>query len=130
MAARRWGRIVTVASTSATTGTAAETAYTVSKHGLLGLTRCLAKAFAARGITANALCPWFVRSEMLDGIVAEEARRQGVSEVEVVRPLTELSPQKRILEPEEIADLALYLCTEGARGVTGQALVIASAFYA
>lgn len=67
---------------------------------------------------------------MLDGIVAEEARRQGVSEVEVVRQLTELSPQKRILEPEEIADLALYLCSEGARGVTGQALVIASAFYA
>lgn len=130
MAARRWGRIVNVASTSATKGTAEETAYTVSKHGLLGLTRCLAKEFAAHGITANALCPWFVRSEMLDGIVAEEARRQGVSEVEVVRQLTELSPQKRILEPEEIADLALYLCTEGARGVTGQALVIASAFYA
>lgn len=80
----------------------------------------------------NALCPWFVRSEMLDGIVAHEARRPGVSEAEVFRQLTELSPQKRILEPQEIADLACYLCAKGARGVTGQALVIVivSAFYA
>jgi NAD(P)-dependent dehydrogenase (short-subunit alcohol dehydrogenase family) len=118
MMARKWGRIIQIASINSKVGSLHGAAYAASKHGLLGLTRTLAAEVARDGITVNAICPGPVRTLMNDKRIEYDAQRRGVSFQEQEASLT---PIGRRLDPEEIAPLAVYLASDEARAVTGQA---------
>jgi NAD(P)-dependent dehydrogenase (short-subunit alcohol dehydrogenase family) len=121
MLARRWGRIITIASINGKIGSLHGAAYAASKHGVLGLTRTLAQEVAPHGITVNAICPGPVHTVMNDRRIEYDARRRGVAFQEQEASLT---PLGRRLEPEEIAPLAVYLASDAAAAVVGQALNI------
>lgn len=118
MLSRRHGRIITVASIAGKIGTLHGAAYSASKHGVLGLTRSLALEVAADGITVNAICPGPVHTLMNDRRIEYDAARRHVSFAEQEKIQTLLG---RRLEPDEIAPLAVYLASDAARAVTGQA---------
>jgi NAD(P)-dependent dehydrogenase (short-subunit alcohol dehydrogenase family) len=121
MLARRWGRIINVASINGKIGSLHGAAYAASKHGLLGLTRTLAMETAAAGITVNAICPGPVHTVMNDRRIEYDANRQGM-DFEVLE--AKLTPLGRRLEPDEIAPLAVYLASDGAATMVGQAINI------
>ncbi len=122
------GRIINVASTAGKNPVPFNTAYSASKHGVLGLTKSVAGEVALSGypgITVNAICPFYVNTEMLsgpEGFINTMAAMSGISREEVLEKSVYRNFQKRALEPEEIASMALYLASEEARGITGQAL--------
>lgn len=118
MIARRWGRIIQMASVNSKVASLHGAAYAASKHGLLGLTRTLALEVARDGITVNAICPGPVKTVMNDKRIDYDAKRRGVSFQEQESSLT---PIGRRLEPEEIAPLAVYFASDEAKAVTGQA---------
>ncbi|MBI3932949.1 MAG: SDR family oxidoreductase [Acidobacteria bacterium] len=122
MSERGWGRVVNVASIAGKTGYAYVSAYAASKHGVLGLTKCAALEMAQKGVTVNAVCPGYVDTPMTDASVARIVEKTGIPAVEIRRRLEDLSPQKRLVTSEEVSALVLFLCTEAARGITGQAL--------
>jgi NAD(P)-dependent dehydrogenase (short-subunit alcohol dehydrogenase family) len=119
-----WGRMINVDSIAGRAGAAYIAAYTASKHALLGLTRAVAAEVAAKGITVNAVCPGYVDTGMTDFSVANISARTGRSSEESRRILERFSPQGRLMTPEEVASMALFLCTEAARGINGQGIVI------
>lgn len=129
MRERGWGRIVNVTSTSSVKGTAEESAYTASKHGLLGLTRCVALEAAPCNVTVNAVCPWFVDTPLVRGFVQREAERTGESAEAIWKRLEAMNPQGRMITAEEVADLIAFLCSDGARSITGQGIIVASGHY-
>ncbi|HEY2797956.1 MAG TPA: SDR family NAD(P)-dependent oxidoreductase [Thermoanaerobaculia bacterium] len=113
------GRIVSLSSVLGRFGVAGYSAYCASKHGVIGLTRSLALELAPRGITVNAICPGWVETEM----ARQGFRRMGTEE-EGRAKAAKMAPLGRVLDPEEIASLAVYLASDEARSVTGQAIVI------
>jgi len=115
---KKAGRIINIASLAGKTGLLHGCAYAASKHGLLGLTRTLALEVADQGITVNAICPGPVRSAANDKRVGYDAERLGMPFEELERRLT---PMGRRLEPEEIAPLAVFLASDEAAAITGQA---------
>jgi 3-hydroxybutyrate dehydrogenase len=116
-----WGRIVNIASTAARQGYPYVAAYVASKHGLLGLTRALALEVAQAGITVNAICPGYVATDLTWESARRIQAKTGRSYEEAVRSLAASSPQRRLIEPEEVAAIAVHLASNEARGVTGQA---------
>jgi 3-hydroxybutyrate dehydrogenase len=125
MIRQKWGRIINIASLHAKVASPFKAAYISAKHGLLGLTKVIALEVAEHGVTCNAICPAYVRTPLVEKQIAEQARRHLISPAEVVEKImTEPAAIKRLLEPEEVASLALYLCSEQASGITGSALDI------
>jgi NAD(P)-dependent dehydrogenase (short-subunit alcohol dehydrogenase family) len=120
----KWGRVVNIASVAAKAGGLYIAAYTASKHALLGLTRAVAAEVAARGITVNAVCPGYVDTEMTDASAANIVKRTGRTEQDARKILEGFSPQGRLMTAPEVAALATYLCSEVARGINGQSLII------
>jgi NAD(P)-dependent dehydrogenase (short-subunit alcohol dehydrogenase family) len=116
------GRIVNIASIAARVGERYVAAYTAAKHGVLGLTRALAVELLPHGITVNAICPGFVDTPMTQASIANIMARTGKTETEARAALEKMSPQQRLITPEEIAAVALFLCQDAARGITGQAI--------
>ena len=121
MLAAGWGRIVNVASVAGRQGYPYVAAYVASKHGLLGLTRALALEVVQTGITVNAICPGYVATDLTWESARRIQAKTGRSYDEAVQSLAAFSPQRRLIEPEEVAAIAVYLASEEARGVTGQA---------
>jgi 3-hydroxybutyrate dehydrogenase len=122
MVSRGTGRIIMIASVASKVGARYIAAYTAAKHGVLGLTRALAAELVASGITVNAVCPGYVDTPMTDGTIANMVARTKMSEAQAREALEQMSPQRRLIAPDEVADLAVYLASESARGITGQAI--------
>jgi 3-hydroxybutyrate dehydrogenase len=117
-----WGRIINIASTTAKVAYSHVSAYTTSKHGVLGLTRSLALETAKWGVTVNAICPGYVDTELTRENARRMAEKTGKKIDDILRLFAESSPQKRLIAPEEVAALALLLASEKTGGITGQAI--------
>ncbi len=122
MIAQRYGRIITVASIAGKVGGKYIAAYTAAKHGVIGLTRALAVELNPYAITVNAICPGYVDTPMTEASVANIVARTGMSAEEARQALERMSPQNRLIAPEEVASLAVFLALDTSRGVTGQAI--------
>ncbi len=120
MVEQRWGRVVAVASIAAKRGDPYVSAYTASKHGLLGLVRSAAAEVAGKGVTVNAVCPAYVDTPMTAGTVATISATTGRSEDEARETLARQQPIGRLIDPEEVAD-AVLMCVRSA-AITGQGL--------
>ncbi|EIT85963.1 3-hydroxybutyrate dehydrogenase [Fictibacillus macauensis ZFHKF-1] len=125
MKKQKFGRIINMASINGVIGFAGKAAYNSAKHGVIGLTKVAAIEGASHGITVNALCPGYVDTPLVQNQLKElaETRNVAIDQVfeEVIFPLV---PQKRLLDVQEIADYAVFLASEQARGVTGQAVLL------
>lgn len=117
-----WGRIINVASIAGKVGAPYIAAYSASKHGLLGLTRSTALEVATKGITANAICPGYVDTEMTTRGVENITKKTGRSAEEAMAALRKMSPQDRLVTAEEVAALALLLASEEGGAINGQAI--------
>jgi NAD(P)-dependent dehydrogenase (short-subunit alcohol dehydrogenase family) len=117
---RGWGRIINIGSTAATVGWKDNPAYCASKHGLIGLTKCVALEGAAHGVTCVAISPTWVETELMHRNVAQLVAREGKGRTaaEAMAEIAAKNPQGRIIQPGEIAALAVFLCSDDARGVT------------
>lgn len=122
MKAAGWGRMIAVASTAGLKGYPYVAGYVAAKHGVVGLTRALSLELAKTGITVNALCPGFIDTPMLDRSVANIVAKTGKSAEEAVTGLTAGNPQKRLIQTDEVAGAALWLCSDAARSVNGHTL--------
>jgi 3-hydroxybutyrate dehydrogenase len=125
MKEQKYGRIINMASINGLVGFAGKSAYNSAKHGVIGLTKVAALEGASHGITVNALCPGYVdtplvRNQLTDLAATRNVPLEKVLE-EVIYPLV---PQRRLLSVEEIANYAMFLASEQAKGITGQAVVI------
>ncbi len=121
---QRHGRIINIASIASRVGGSYIAAYTAAKHGVLGLTRALAVELMPYNITVNAICPGYVNTPMTNESVSNIAARTGMAESKAREVLENSSPQKRLIEPEEIATIAVFLAQDSNRGITGQAINI------
>jgi NAD(P)-dependent dehydrogenase (short-subunit alcohol dehydrogenase family) len=121
---QRGGRIINIASIASRVGGRYIVAYTAAKHGVLGLTRALAVELLPYNITVNAICPGYVDTPMTDASVSNISGRTGMTEAQAREELAKTSPQKRLIEPEEVAAIALFLAQDSSKGITGQAINI------
>jgi 3-hydroxybutyrate dehydrogenase len=125
MKQKGWGRIINIASAHALVASPFKAAYVAAKHGILGLTKTVALEVAEHGITANAICPGYVMTPLVQEQIPEQAKSRGISEEAVVRDVL-LAPQstKRFVEVSEVAALAAFLASDQAGSITGTALPI------
>jgi 3-hydroxybutyrate dehydrogenase len=100
-------------------------AYISAKHGLEGLSKVIALEGGPKGVTSNTICPAYVRTPLVEGQIADQARTRGISEGDVIEKVMLTGPAiKRLIEPEEVAELAAFLCTEQASFITGASLTM------
>jgi 3-hydroxybutyrate dehydrogenase len=125
MKAKGWGRIINVASVHGLVASPYKSAYISAKHGLVGLTRTVALEAGPHGVTVNAIAPAYVRTPLVEGQIQDQARTLGISPEEVVEKVfLAQAAVRRLIEPEEVAELALFLASEKASAITGAVLPI------
>lgn len=125
MKAKGWGRIVNIASAHALVASPFKAAYVAAKHGIAGLTKTVALEVAEHGITANAICPGYVLTPLVEKQIPDTAKARGISEEEVVRDvLLAAQPTRRFVTVEEVAGLAVFLCSDQAKSITGTLLPV------
>lgn len=125
MLKQRWGRVVNVASAHGLVASPFKSAYVSAKHGVVGFTKTAAWEVAGSGVTVNAVCPGYVRTPLVEKQIADQARVHGIPESEVVtRIMLEPHAIKRMIEPDEVAGMVVYLCSDAAGMVTGVAMTI------
>ena len=120
-----WGRIVNISSVHGLRASPFKSAYVTAKHGLEGLSKVIALEGAAHGVTSNCVNPAYVRTPLVEGQIADQAKAHGLSEDDVVAQVM-LAPAaiKRLIEPEEVAEAVAYLCSPAATSVTGSNMVM------
>jgi 3-hydroxybutyrate dehydrogenase len=125
MYARGWGRVVNVSSVHGHRASPYKSAYVTAKHALEGLSKVVALEGAAHGVTSNCIAPAYVRTPLVEGQIADQARTHGISPDEVVEQVM-LAPAalKRLIEPDEVADAVAWLCSPSATSVTGTSLLM------
>ncbi|GAA4843816.1 3-hydroxybutyrate dehydrogenase [Saccharopolyspora rosea] len=120
MYARGWGRVINISSIHGLRASPFKSAYVTAKHALEGLSKTIALEGASRGVTSNCICPGFVRTPLVERQVAEQAVLHRVPEEQVIEDvLLARTPIKRLVEPDEVAALAIWLCGPGTTSVTG-----------
>ncbi len=125
MKSRQWGRIINIASAHGLVASPYKAAYVAAKHGLVGLTKVVAIEAAPFGITANAICPGWVLTPLVEKQLEDRAKEKGTTlEQEKIALLAETQPMHRFTSPEQIGGLALFLCSEEAATITGAPLSI------
>ncbi|GHF41224.1 3-hydroxybutyrate dehydrogenase [Streptomyces morookaense] len=125
MYAQGWGRIVNISSVHGLRASAYKSAYVAAKHGLEGLSKVVALEGGPRGVTSNCVNPGYVRTPLVDGQIAAQARVHGIGEAEVLDAvMLEGTAVKRLVEPEEVAEAVLFLCGPHSAAMTGSSLVI------
>ncbi|HEY5256054.1 MAG TPA: 3-hydroxybutyrate dehydrogenase [Acidobacteriaceae bacterium] len=131
MQKRGWGRIINIASTHGLVASIHKAAYVAAKHGLVGLTKVVALENAMRGITCNAICPGFVLTPLVEQQIDDRARQSGATNEEATRELLrERQPTEKFTTVEDIAALAIFLCSPAAANITGASLPIDGAWTA
>ncbi|KAK9717187.1 hypothetical protein K7432_006393 [Basidiobolus ranarum] len=121
---KKWGRIVNIGSACSIHGAPLKAAYVSAKHGLIGLTKVTALEANEHGVTCNCICPTWIRTPPVEGIVNQLSKEQGKSAEQIIRELVPDTGCKRLLEPSEVADYVMYLCTDLAAGITGSTVTI------
>ncbi|WP_022851671.1 3-hydroxybutyrate dehydrogenase [Limisalsivibrio acetivorans] len=120
-----WGRVINVNSVHGLRASAFKTAYISAKHGVTGFTKTTALEGGPHGITVNSICPAYVRTPLVDGQIADQAKAHGISENEVIEEvMLKKAAVKKLIEPSEIGDIVLYLCSDSAKCVTGTSFTI------
>ena len=125
MCKRGFGRLVFTSSTAGEKAEKSGSAYTASKHGVIGLARAIAQDAGPFGVTSNAVLPGWVKTAMADRSAATESKRRGISIEQVWRERAAIYPQNRVLEPREVAEVIVFLCSDAATGVNGEAITVA-----
>jgi len=122
---RGWGRIVHVSSVHGHRASAYKSAYVSAKHGLEGLSKVIALEAAGRGVTSNTVCPGYVRTPLVEGQIADQARTHHIDESEVLdQVLLARTPVKRLVKPAEVAGMMAFLCGPGTDSITGSSFVM------
>ena len=122
---RGWGRVVNISSIHGLVASEYKSAYVAAKHGLEGFSKVLALEGGPKGVTSNCICPSYVRTPLVEGQISEQARRHGIPESEVIEKIMLAEPAiKRLVEPEEVAEMVLYLCSPAASFINGASLTI------
>ncbi|KPU83790.1 3-hydroxyacyl-CoA dehydrogenase [Marinosulfonomonas sp. PRT-SC04] len=124
MKERGWGRLIAVASTAGLKGYPYVSGYSAAKHGVIGLMKSLSIELAKTGVTVNALCPGFIDTPLLERSIENIAAKTGMSAEDAAASLKSGNPQGRFIQTDEVAEAALWLCSDGARSINGQSLAI------
>jgi NAD(P)-dependent dehydrogenase (short-subunit alcohol dehydrogenase family) len=125
MCKRGYGRLVFTSSTAGEKAERSGSAYTASKHGVIGLARAVAQDAGPFGVTSNAVLPGWVRTKMAERSAQAQAEQRGITVEQVWRERAAIYPQNRVLEPREVAQVIAFLCSDAAGGVNGEAITVA-----
>jgi NAD(P)-dependent dehydrogenase (short-subunit alcohol dehydrogenase family) len=117
-------RIVNIASTAGLKGFAYVSAYAAAKHGVIGLTRSLALELARKGVTVNAVCPGFTETDIVRDSIANIVAKTGQTEAQAREALVAHNPQKKMIQPDEVAQAVMWLCSDAAASVNGQSIAV------
>jgi 3-hydroxybutyrate dehydrogenase len=125
MKQRGWGRIINIASAHGLVASPFKSAYVAAKHGLVGFTKSVALETAKLGITCNAICPGYVLTPLVEKQIDDQAKVHGIARAAVIdQVILERQPSKQFVGIDEVAALALFLCSDGAASITGSAMSI------
>lgn len=125
MYAKAWGRVINISSVHGLRASPFKSAYVAAKHGLEGLSKVIALEGGPHGVTSNCICPAYVRTPLVTGQIAAQAARHSIAEEAVVQTIMLTEPAiKRLIEPEEVAEYAAYLCGPHAGFITGASLTM------
>ncbi|MBA2443300.1 MAG: 3-hydroxybutyrate dehydrogenase [Rubrobacter sp.] len=125
MYGRGWGRVINISSAHGLRASPFKAAYVASKHGLEGFSKVVALEGGPKGVTSNCICPAYVRTPLVEGQISDQARTRGISEDEVIEKVMLTQPAiKRLIEPEEVAEVATFLCAPEASFINGSSLTM------
>jgi len=125
MKERKWGRIINIASAHGLVASPYKSAYVAAKHGIVGMTKTVALEVAEHGVTVNAICPGYVWTPLVEKQIPDTAKARGMTEEQVIQDvLLKAQPTKKFATVEELAALAVFLCSDAAASMTGTALPV------